>query len=175
MRQACLADKALADFHRKLDDHFVTVETLRVSCADLKDSCLDLRATATAMCANVSATTSDLASLIVLMGRMHERVSTLEAASAKNTTDVASAMSALAGNAAGHNRTAAAVAGISATVTGTVDDLVGRHIGALKSDVSSLGQDVHALCTLLASMHGKPPPPAAPPDGAPAADGTTHP
>ena len=107
------------------------------------------------------------------MGRTHERVSTLEAASAKNMADVAATMAALAGNEASHNRTAEAVAGISATVTGTVDDLVGRHIGALKSDVSSLGQDVHALCTLLATMHGKPPPPAAPPDGAPAAGGTT--
>ena len=84
-------------------------------------------------------------------------------------------MAALAGNKAAHNRTAEAVAGISATVTGTVDDLIGRRIGTLKSDVLSLGQDVHALRTLLATMHEKPPPPAAPPDGAPVTDGTTPP
>ena len=168
MRQACLADKALADFHCELDGRFDTVEALRVSCADLKDLCLDLHATETATCATATATTSDLASLIMLMGCTHERVSTLKAASAKNTADVAATMAALAGNKAAHNRTAEAVAGISATVTGTVDDLVGHHIGALKSDVSSLGQDVHALRTLLATVHEKPPPPAAPPDGAPA-------
>ena len=156
MQQACLANKALADFHRELDGRFDTVAALCVSCADLKDLCLDLRATATATCATATATMSNLPSLIVLMGRTHERVSTLEAASAKNMADVAATMAALAGNEASHNRTAEAVAGISATVTGTVDDLVGRHIGALKSDVSSLGQDVHALCTLLATMHEKP-------------------
>ena len=59
------------------------------------------------------ATTSDLASLIVLMGRTHERVSTLEAASAKNTADVVATMAALAGNAAAHNRTTEAVLGLA--------------------------------------------------------------
>ena len=121
MRQACLADSALADFHRELDGRFETADALRISCAALKVSCLDLHATATT-------TSFDLASLIVLMGRTHKRVSTLEAASAKNTADVAA-----------------------------TNDLVGRHIGALQSDVSVLGQDVHALCTLLATMHGNPP------------------
>ena len=121
MQQARLANKALADFHRKLDGRFDTVAALRVSCADIKDLCLDLHATATATCAAATATTSYLASLIVLMGPTHERVSTLETASAKNTADVAATMAALAGNAAAHNRTAEAVAGISATVIGTVD------------------------------------------------------
>ena len=68
MQQARLADKALVDFHCKLDGRFNTVAALRVSCTDLKDSCLDLRATAMATCATATATTSDLALLMVLMG-----------------------------------------------------------------------------------------------------------
>lgn len=136
MRQARLADIALAEFRRELDGRFDSADAIRVSCAALKDSCMELRDTATK-------TTSDLASLIALMGRTHERVSTLEAASAKNTADVAA-----------------------------TNELVGRHIGALKSDVSVLGQDVHALRTLLATMHGKPPPPDTPPPTATAANGT---
>ena len=73
-----------------------------------------------------------------------------------------------------HATTAAAVAEISTTVTDAVDNLVGRHIGSLKSDVSSLGQDVLALRTLLATMHGKPPP-TPPPTTTLAADGTVSP
>ena len=55
-----------------------------------------------------------------------------------------------------------------------MDDFVGCHIGSLKSDVSSLGQDVLALRTLLATMHGKPPP-TPPPTTTPAANGTVSP
>jgi len=55
-----------------------------------------------------------------------------------------------------------------------MDDLVGCHIGSLKSDLSSLGQDVLALRTLLATMHGKPPP-TPPSNATPAADGTDPP
>ena len=51
-------------------------------------------------------------------------------------------------------------------MTDAVDDRIGRHIGSLKSYVSSLGQDVLALGTLLATMHGKP---------TPATDGTVTP
>ena len=61
------------------------------------------------------------------------------------------------------------------TVTDAVIEHVGHHIGSLKSNVSSLGQNVIALHALLANMHGEPPPPAAPPTGAPAADGTAPP
>ena len=63
---------------------------------------------------------------------------------------------------------------IGTTVNDAVDDLVGCHIGSLKSDVSSLGQDVLALRTLLATMHGKPLP-TPPSNATPAADGTVPP
>ena len=171
MQQAHLANTAVADFHRELDARFDAADSLRGSCSDLKDSCIDLRATATA-------TSSDLASLIALMARTHERVSTLEAATAKNEADVTATMAVLAENAAAHAKTAAvvagigttvadavngAVAGIGTTVTNAVDDLVGRHIGSLKSVVSSLGQDVLTLRVLLATMQGTHPEGTAPP------------
>ena len=109
------------------------------------------------------------------MSHMHTRVSNLEAATAKNEADVATTMNALATTTAAHATTAAAVAEIGITVTDAVDDLVGCHLGSLKPDVSSLGQDVLALCTLLATMHGKPPQPAAPPPTATLADNGTIP
>ncbi len=135
MQHACRADVAMADFHCELDARFQPVDTLHDSCTDLKDSCLNLRTT-------VTATSSDLASLVALMGHTHARVSILEAATAKNEADVATTMNALAATTAAHATTAAAVAGIGTTVTDAMDDLVGRHIGSLKSDVLSLGQDV---------------------------------
>ena len=162
MQQARLANSAMADFHRELDARFGTADSLHGSCANLKDSCIDLRATATA-------TLSDLALLIALMGCTHEWVLDLEAATAKNKADVATTMAALSANAAAHATTAAAAAGIGTTVTNTVDaavagigmtvtnaidDLVGKHTGSLKSNVSSLGQDVLALHALLATMQG---------------------
>ena len=146
IQHACRADAALADFHCKLEDRVRPIDTLRESCADLKDSCANLHTT-------VTATSSTLASLVALMGNTHERVSTLEAATAKNEADVAAATAA-------HASTAVAVAEIGSVVTEAVDDRVGRHIGSLKSDVSSLGQDVLALRTLLATMHGTPTPTA---------------
>ena len=94
------------------------------------------------------------------MGNTHERVSTLEAATAKNEADVATTMHALAATTAAHASTAAAVAEIGTVVTDAMDDRVGHHIGSKKSDVSSLGQDVLALRTLLATMHGTPTPAA---------------
>ena len=108
------------------------------------------------------------------MGNTHERVSTLEAATAKNEADVATTMHALAATTAAHASTAAAVAEIGTVVTDAMDDRVGHHIGSKKSDVSSLGQDVLALRTLLATMHGKPPP-TPPHTTTPATDGTVTP
>ena len=99
----------------------------------------------------------------------------VRAATAKNEANVATTMAALAATAAAHATTAEVVTGLGTTVTDAVADHIGRHIGSLKSDVSSLGQDVIALSTLLANMHGEPPPPAALPTGAPTADGTASP
>ena len=151
----------------ELDALFGPADTLRDSCADLKDSCINLRTT-------VPANSSDLAPLIALMGQTHARVSTLEAATAKNEADVATTMAALAATVAAHATTAEAVTGLGTTVTDAVADHVRRHIGSLKSNVSSLGQDVIALRTLLANMHGEPPPPAGrwycPPHAPPAVD-----
>ena len=127
-----------------------------------------------------TSTLSNLASLIALMGHTHERVSKLEAATAKNKADVATTMAAHATTpaaVAGIGTTVtdtidAAVAGIGMTVTNTVDDLVGRHIGSLKLDISSLGQDILTLRVLLATMQGthhngtippRSPPPTVPP------------
>jgi hypothetical protein len=149
LQHARQADAALADFHRELDDRVRPINTLRESCADLKDSCANLHTT-------VTATFSTLALLVALMGSTHKRVSTLEAATARNEADVAAATAA-------HASTTTVVAEIGSVVTEAVDDRVGRHIGSLKSDVSSLGQDVLALRTLLATMHGTPAPTA--PDG----------
>ncbi len=146
MQHARQADAALADFHHELDDRVRPIDTLRESCANLKDSCANLHTM-------VTATSSTLASLVALMGNTHERISTLEAATAKNEANVAATTAA-------HASTAAAVAEIGSVVTDAVDDRVGRHIGSLKSDVSSLGQDVLALRTLLATMHGTPTPTA---------------
>ncbi len=153
MQQARRADAALADFHPELDDRVRPIDTLRKSCANLKDSCANLHTT-------VTVTSSTLTLLVALMGNTHERVSTLEAATAKNKADVATTMQALAATTAAHALTAAAVAEIGSVVTDAVDDHVGRHIGSLKSNVSSLGQDVLALRTLLATMHGTPTPTA---------------
>ena len=61
-----------------------------------------------------TATLSNLASLLALMGHTHERVSKLEAATAKNKADVATTMAA-------HATTPAAVAGIGMTVTNAID------------------------------------------------------
>jgi hypothetical protein len=72
MQHARRADTALADFHRELDARFGPADTLRDLCADLKDSCINLRTT-------VTANSSDLASLIALMGQTHARVLTLKA------------------------------------------------------------------------------------------------
>ena len=146
MQHARQADAALADFHHELDDRVRPIDTLRESCANLKDSCANLHTM-------VTATSSTLASLVALMGNTHERISTLEAATAKNEANVAATTAA-------HASTAAAVAEIGSVVTDAVDDHVGRHIGSLKSDVSSLGQDVLALRALLATMHGTPTPTA---------------
>ncbi len=97
------ADTALADFHGELDARFgPPADALHDSCANLKDSYINLRTT-------VTANSSDLASL-TLMGQTHARVSTLEAATAKNEADVATTMTALAATAASHATTAAAVA-----------------------------------------------------------------
>ena len=167
MKHARRADAALAAFHHELDDRVCPVDTLRDSCADLKDSCATLHTT-------VTATSSNLASLVALMSNTHERVSTLEAATAKNEADVATTMNALNATTAAHAMTAAAVAEIGTTMTDVVDDLVGRHIGSLKSDVSGMGQDVLALRTLLATMHGTPPP-TPPPTTTPEANGTVSP
>ena len=153
MQHARRADAALADFHHELDDRVRPVDTLHELCADLKDSCANVHTM-------VTATSSTLALLVVLMGNTHERVSTLEAATAKNEADVATTMHALAATTAAHASTAAAVAEIGSVGTDAVDDRVGHHIGSLKSDVSSLGQDVLALRTLLATMHGTPTPAA---------------
>ena len=80
----------------------------------------------------------------------------MEAATAKHEAGVAKTMSTLSATTAAHATTAAAVAEIGTVVAVAVDDRVGRHIGSLKSEVSSLGQDVLALCSLLVTMHGKP-------------------
>jgi hypothetical protein len=100
---------------------------------------------------------SALASLVVLMGTTQERVSALEAATAKHEVDVANAMSTLTATTAAHATAAAAVAEIGTIVADVVDNRVGCHIGSLtlRSEVSSLGQDVLALCSLLATMHGQ--------------------
>jgi hypothetical protein len=115
MQHTRRADAALADFHLELDDSVRPVDTLRESCA--KDSCTNLHTT-------VTATSSTLASLVALMGNTHERVSTLEAATAKNEADVATTMHALAATTAAHASTAAAVAEIGSVVTDVVDDRV---------------------------------------------------
>ncbi len=104
----------LWQIHCKVGARFGTADSLHGWRADLKDSCIDLRSAATA-------TLSDLALLIALMGRTHERVLKLEAATAKNEADVATTMAALAKNAAAHATTAAAVAGIGTTVTNAID------------------------------------------------------
>ncbi len=150
MQHARRADDALAAFLCKLDYCVCPVDTLRVSCADLKESCATLHTT-------VTATSSNLASLVALMGQMYVRVSTLEVATAKTEADDAKTMEALAATTAAHATTAAAVAEIGTTVTDAVDDLVGRHIGSLKSNVLGLGHNVLALRTLLATMHGTTP------------------
>ena len=77
MQHACRADAALVDFHCELDDRVCPVNTLHDSCDDLKDSFTNLHTT-------VIATSSNLASLVALMGQTHARVATLEAATAKN-------------------------------------------------------------------------------------------
>ena len=64
MQHARRADEALAEFHRELDVCVCPVDTLRDSCADLKESCANLHTAATA-------TSSTLASLVVLMGNTH--------------------------------------------------------------------------------------------------------
>ena len=64
MQHARRANAALADFHRELDDRVRPIDTLRKSCADLKDSCANLHTT-------VTATSSILASLVALMGNTH--------------------------------------------------------------------------------------------------------
>jgi len=151
MQHARRADAALADFHHELDDRVRPVDTLHELCADLKDSCANVHTM-------VTATSSTLALLVVLMGNTHERVSTLEAATAKNEADVATTMHALFATTVAHASTAVAVAEIGSVVTDAVNDRVGHHIGSLKSDVSSFGQDILALRTLLATMHGKPTP-----------------
>ena len=158
MKHARHADTALAEFNRELDTRFGPADALRVSCADLK-----------ALCAENS---SALASLITLMGQTHARVSTLEAATAKNEADFATTKTALAATVAAQVTTAAAVAGFSSTVNDAVVDHVGRHFGPLRSDVTSLGQELVALRNLMENMHGDPPPPAAPHPGAPVADDT---
>ncbi len=205
IKHARRADTALADFNSELDTRFGPADALRVSCAALKDSCTEL-------CATVTDNSSALASLIALMGQMHAKVSTLEAATAKNAADVATTTAALAATVAAQATTAAAVTEFSTTVNDAVVDHVGRHFGPLRSDVSSLGQEVVSLgpridalvehvttndgvlgeldkhvteaeslgprlteldvrvTTLLANMHGDPPPPAAPLPGAPVAD-----
>ena len=159
MQHARRADAALADFHHELDDRVRPVDTLHELCADLKDSCANVHTM-------VTATSSTLALLVAIMGNTHERVLTLEAATAKNEADVATTMHALAATTAAHASTTTAVAEIGSVVTDAMDNHVGRHIGSLKSNVSSLGQDVLALHTLLATMHGKP---------MPAIDGTITP
>ena len=155
LKHAGRADAALADFNHEFDAHIVSADAPRTSCAYLKDSCINLHTT-------VTANSSDLASLIALMSQTHARVSNLEVATAKNAAYVATTMTALVATATAHAMTAETVAGFS----NAVDDHVGCHIGSLKSVVSSLGQDILALCTLLTNMHGDPPPPAAPPPGA---------
>ena len=167
MQLARRADAALADFHRELDVRVRPVNTLRELCANLKASCADLHTT-------VTATSSTLTLLVLLMGNTHERVSTLEAATAKHEADVATTMNTLAATTAAHATTAAAVAEIGTVVADSVNDRVGFHIGSLKSDVSSLGQDVLALRSLLANMHEKPPP-TPPTTNTPAPVGTVSP
>ena len=104
MQHARRADAALADFHRELDDCVRPVDTVCESCTDLKDSCANLHTT-------VTATSSTLPLLVALMGNTHERVLTLEAATAKNEADVATTMHALAATTAAHASTVTAVAG----------------------------------------------------------------
>jgi len=59
----------------------------------------------------VTSTSFTLALLVALMGNTHERVLTLEAATAKNEADVATTMHALAATTAAHASTVTAVAG----------------------------------------------------------------
>jgi hypothetical protein len=138
MQHARRADTALADFNRELDACFGPADALCDLCADLKDSCINL-------CTTVTANSSNLASLIALMGQTHARVLTLEAAIAKNEANVATTKTALAAFTAAQATTAATVAGFSITMNDAVVDHVGRHFGPLRSNVSSLGQEVVAL------------------------------
>jgi hypothetical protein len=65
MKHARRADEALAEFHRELGVCVCPVDTLRDSCTNLKELCTNLHTAATA-------TSSTLASLVVLMGIMHK-------------------------------------------------------------------------------------------------------
>lgn len=161
LKHARRADAALADFNHELDTRICPADALRASCANLKDSCIKLHTA-------VTANSSNLAPLITLMSQTHARVLNLEVDTAKNAADVATTMTALVATPTAHATTAETVAGFS----NAVDDHVGRHIGSLKSVVSSLGHDVLALRNILTNMHGDPPPPTALPPGAPATDDT---
>ena len=136
------ADEALADFRRELDTRIGPADALQASRADLKESCATLHTT-------VAANSTNLAALIMLMSQSHARVSNLEAATAKNATDVAATMAALVETATAHATTAETVAGFH----NAVDDHVGRHIGSLTFVVSGLGQDVLTLRTLITNIH----------------------